>query len=163
MPPLHGIAVGRGNAAAGKDGQAVARILDQVGQVFEVVLDRRSGGTTMRQDARDATVGECVNGIELSLERELVQAMWKVISMGPRLHSSVAQPVAITRAPRVSSSSAQPPAQGLQQPKTRPSTPGAHGKTQVHLHHAQLVLVVMKVTATRANHAHHSRVLLVAL
>ncbi len=59
----HGIAVGRRNAAAGKNGQAVARILDKTRQVLQVVLDRRSGSTTMRQDARDAAVGECVNGI----------------------------------------------------------------------------------------------------
>ena len=57
----HGIAVGRGNAATGKDGQAVARVLDQADQVFEVVLDRRTGSTTVRQNARDAAVGERVN------------------------------------------------------------------------------------------------------
>ena len=52
---------------------------------------------------------------------------------------------------------------GLAAAKDQAVNAGAHGKTQVHLHHAQLVLVVVKVTATRANHAHHSRVMLVSI
>ena len=38
-----------------------------------------------------------------------------------------------------------------------------HGKAQVHLHHAQLILVVMKVAATRTDHAHHPCIVFVGI
>ena len=52
---------------------------------------------------------------------------------------------------------------GLAAAKDQAVNAGAHGKAQVHLHHAQLVLVVMKVATTRTNHAHRSRVMLVSV
>ena len=52
---------------------------------------------------------------------------------------------------------------GLAAPKDQTVNAGTHGKAQVHLHHAQLVLVVMKVAATRTNHAHHPRTMLVSI
>ena len=117
----------------------------------------------MRQDARDAAVGECVNGIELSLERELVKGHVKGDIDGPAL-------ALLGRAARSHHEGAEgelverPTAgTGLAAAKDQAVNAGAHGKTQVHLHHAQLVLVVVKVTATRANHAHHSRVMLVSI
>ena len=159
----HGIAVDRGNAAAGKDGQAVARILDQAGQVFEVVLDRRTGSATMRQDACDAAVGEYVNRVELSLGRELIKRHVEgdvdgltlaFLGRAARGHHESAQRK-LVECPSASA--------GLAAAKDQAVNAGAYGKAQVHLHHAQLVLVVMKVTATRANHAHHSRVMLVSI
>ena len=61
------IAVGRGDATTGKDGQAIARILDQASQMIEITLNRRAGRSAVRQDARNAAVGKRVNCIELSL------------------------------------------------------------------------------------------------
>ncbi len=88
---------------------------------FEIVLDRRTGSATMRQDACDAAVGEYVNRVELSLGRGWSNAMWKVMSMltlaflgrAARSHHEGAKRklVAIRRT------------RGLQQPKTKPSTP----------------------------------------
>ena len=155
--------VGRGNAAAGKDGQAVARTLDKTRQMLQVVLDRRAGGTAVRQDACDAAVGECVNRVELSLGRELVKRHVEgdvdgltlaFLGRAARGHHEGAQRKLVER-PSASA--------GLAAAKDQAVNAGAYGKAQVHLHHAQLVLVVMKVTATRANHAHHSRVMLVSI
>ena len=52
---------------------------------------------------------------------------------------------------------------GLAAAKDQAVNAGAHSKAQVHLHHAQLVLVVMKVATARTNHAHHSRGMLVSV
>ena len=52
---------------------------------------------------------------------------------------------------------------GLAAAKDQAVNAGAHGKAQVHLHHTQLVLVVMKVAATRTDHAHHPCIVLVGI
>ena len=117
----------------------------------------------MRQDTRDAAVGERINGIQLSLRRELVKrhvegnidrSALALLGRAARGHHEGAQRKLVER-----------PSAGtrLATAKDQAVGAGAHGKAQVHLHHAQLVLVVVKVTATRANHAHHSRVMLVSI
>ena len=131
--------------------------------MLQVVLDRRAGGTAVRQDARNAAIGECVDGVELSLRRELIKRHVEgdvdgltlaFLGRAARGHHEGAQRKLVER-----------PAAGtrLAAAKDQAIGAGAHGKTQVHLHHAQLVLVVVKVTATRANHAHHSCVMLVSI
>ena len=52
---------------------------------------------------------------------------------------------------------------GLAAAKDQAVNARTHGKAQIHLHHTQLVLVVVKVTATRANHAHHPCIVLVSI
>ena len=61
----------------------------------------------------------------------------------------------------MSSSSAHPPA--LAAAKDEAVDTGTYGKAQVHLHHAQLVLVVLEVAAARTNHAHHACIVLVSI
>ena len=159
----HGIAVDRGNAAAGKDGQAVSRTLDKTRQMLQVVLDRRAGGTAVRQDARNAAIGECVDGVELSLGRELIKRHVEgdvdgftlaFLGRAARGHHEGAQRK-LVECPSASA--------GLAAAKGQAVNAGAHGKAQVHLHHTQLVLVVVKVAATRANHAHHPCIVLVGI
>ena len=157
------ITVGRGNAAAGKDGQAIARILDEAGQVIEVILNRRAGRAAMRQDARNTAVGKRVDCIELSFGRELIKRHVEgdvyglalaLLGRAARSHDESAEGELVER-PAAGT--------GLAASKDQAVNAGTHGKAQVHLHHAQLVLAVMKVAATWANHAHHSRVMLVSV
>ena len=77
----------------------------------------------MREDARNAAVGKCINRIELSLGRELVKCHVEgdvdgltltFLGRAARSHHEGAKRKFVER---------HPPAQGLQQPKTKPSTP----------------------------------------
>jgi len=117
----------------------------------------------VRQDARNAAIGECADGVELSLGRELIKRHVEgdvdgltlaFLGRAARGHHEGAQRKLIER-PSASA--------GLAAAKDQAVNAGAYGKAQVHLHHAQLVLVVMKVTATRTNHAHHARIVLVSV
>ena len=90
--------------------------------MIEIVLDRRTGRTAMREDARNAAVGKCINRIELSLGRELVKCHVEgdvkglalaLLGRAARSHNEGAEGEFVER-----------PAAGTgQQPKTRPSTP----------------------------------------
>ena len=131
--------------------------------MLQVFLNRRAGGTAMRQDARYAAVGERVNRVELSLGRELVKRHVKgdvdgltlaLIGRAARSHHKGAQRKFIER-----------PSAGTRLAATKDQAidAGTYGKAQVHLHHAQLVLVVVKVAATRTDHAHHPRIVLASI
>ena len=117
----------------------------------------------MRQDACDAAVGEYVNRVELSLGRELIKRHVEgdvdgftlaFLGRAARGHHEGAQRK-LVECPSASA--------GLAAAKGQAVNAGAHGKAQVHLHHTQLVLVVVKVAATRANHAHHPCIVLVGI
>ena len=131
--------------------------------MIEIILDRRTGRTAMCEDARNAAVGKCINRIELNLGRELVKCHVEgdvkglalaLLRRAARSHNEGAEGELVER-PAAGT--------GLAAAKDQAVNAGTHSKAQVHLHHAQLVLVVMKVATTRTNHAHHSRVMLVSV
>ena len=131
--------------------------------MIEVVLDRRAGRAAVRQDACNAAVGKRVDCIQLSFGRELVKRHVKgdvdglalaLLGRAARSHHEGAEGEFVER-PAAGT--------GLAASKDQAVNARTHGKAQVHLHHAQLVLVVVKVATTRANHAHHSRVMFVSI
>ena len=117
----------------------------------------------MREDARNAAVNKSINRIELSLGRELIKCHVEgdvkglalaLLGRTARSHNEGAEGELVER-PAAGT--------GLAAAKDQAVNAGAHSKAQVHLHHAQLILVVMKVATTRTNHAHHSRIALVSV
>ena len=131
--------------------------------MIEIILDRRTGSAAMREDARNAAVGKCINRIELSLGRELIKRHVEgdvdgftlaFLGRAARSHHEGAKRKFVER-PSASA--------GFAAAKDQAVNARTHGKAQVHLHHAQLILVVVKVAATRANHAHHPCIVLVGI
>ena len=104
--------------------------------MIEIVLDRRTGRTAMREDARNAAVGKCINRIELSLGRELVKCHVEgdvkglalaLLGRAARSHNEGAEGEFVER-PAAGT--------GLAAAKDQAVNAGAHSKAQVHLHHA---------------------------
>ena len=117
----------------------------------------------MREDARDAAVDKCINRIELSFGRELVKCHVEgdvkglalaLLGRTARSHHESAEGELVER-PAAGT--------GLAEAKDQAVNAGTHGKAQIHLHHSQLVLVVMKVATTRTNHAHHPCIVLASI